>query len=224
MVSKDVKSYLMDNYADCHDKVSDLSKSGDDKVLVEDERRLFNFDRITKTIYQKKYPESADAIYATDKKIFFVEYKCGFKKKINQENFDKSLMMCPDDNEKYCKEYANLFIKMKKKESEILRHSIHMKAIESYMTFFKEIEPNSQEDNKAKSLIYCVVVDDYVESMEDILTDLAEKTSQNNTITSLRQSLSRFVKNGRKDYYYDEINVFSPYEFKRFLDKNYGEV
>lgn len=51
-----------------------------------------------------------------------------------------------------------------------------------------------------------------------------QKNTKNNTITSLRQSRSRFVINGRKDYYYDEINVFSLYEFKRFLDKNYDEV
>lgn len=50
-----------------------------------------------------------------------------------------------------------------------------MKELESYIIFFKEIEPNSLQDNKAKSLIYCVALDDYVESMEDILTDLAKK-------------------------------------------------
>ena len=56
--------------------------------------------------------------------------------------------------------------------------------------------------------------------MEDTLNVLAKKTSDTNTITSLRQSLSRFCKTAEKDYYYDEIKVFSSYEFKNFVTKN----
>lgn len=220
MITKDVKSYLTSNCANHLETISNLSRSDDGKVLVEDERKLYNYDKITKEFYTTKTPDSADAIYATNRKVFFVEYKSGFKKKINKGNFDKRLMTCPDDDEKYCEPFATLFIKMQKKENEILRHSIHMKAIESYMTFIKEIEPNSQEDAIPKSLVFCVVVDDYVENMEDILTDLAKKPSDTNTITSLRQSLARFGKTGSKDYYYDEIKVFSPHEFKVFVDKN----
>lgn len=221
MVAKDVKSYLVSNCDEYLETISELSRSDAGKVLVKDERKLYNYDKVTKEFYSTKTPDSVDAIYATNRKVFFVEFKSGFKKKISKENFDKSLMTCPDDDVKYCKAYATLFFKIQEKENEILRYSIHMKAIESYMTFIKEIEPNSQDDEKTKLLVFCVVIDDYVESMEDILTGLAKKPSDTNTITSLRQSLSRFRKNGRKDYYYDEINVFSPHEFKVFIDKNY---
>mgnify|MGYP006788082665 CR=1 FL=1 len=46
------------------------------------------------------------------------------------------------------------------------------------------------------------------QNMEDILNGLAKKTSETNTITSLKQALSRFRKNQSKNYYYDEIKVF----------------
>lgn len=220
MITKDVSSYLVKNYEDYLETISNLSMSDKGRVLVEDGHKLYNYDKITEVLYPIKTPDSADAIYATDKKVFFVEYKSGFIKKINENNFDKSLMTCPDDEEKYCEPYAKLFFKKQKKETEILYHSIHMKAVESYMTLMKAIEPNCEQDDTQKILIFCVVVDDYIENMEDILSGLANKPSDTNTITSLRQSLSRFCKTEGKDYYYDEIKVLSPYEFKIFVNKN----
>lgn len=220
MITKDIKSYLFNNYSNYLESISDMSKSDNDKCLVNDERKLYNFDKITKEIYDKKTPESADSLYASDKKIYFVEYKSGFKKRITKDNFDRKQMLCYRDNKTYCEEFAKLFLKNQKNEDKILRNSIQFKAVESYMTFMEEIASKSEDDTKSKSLIYCVVVDDYVENMEDILNGLAKKTSETNTITSLKQALSRFRKNQSKNYYYDEIKVFSPYEFKEFVTQN----
>lgn len=220
MITKDIKSYLANNYTDYLETITEMSKSDNGKVLVNDERKLYNFDKITKVLYETKTPESADSIYASNKKIFFVEYKSGFKKRITKDNFDKKLMSCYEDDEKYCEAYEKLFFKNQKHEDKILRNSVQFKAVESYMTFMEEIDSMSEEDVKQKSLIYCVVVDDYVDNMEDILNDLAKKSSDTNTITSLRQSLSRFCKTDKKDYYYDDIKVFSPYEFKKFVTQN----
>lgn len=220
MITKDIKSYLINNYPNYLEAITDMSKSDNDKVLVNDERKLYNFDKITKELYEAKTPESADSIYASDKNVFFVEYKSGFKKKITKDNFDKKQMSCYEDDEKYCEAYGELFFKNQKNEDKILRNSVQFKAVESYMTFMEEIESKSEEDTKQKSLIYCVVVDDYVDNMEDILNGLAKKSSETNTITSLRQSLSRFCKTEKKGYYYDDVKVFSPYEFKEFVTRN----
>lgn len=220
MITKDIKAHLADRYSEYLDTISNMSKSDNGIVLVKDERELYNFDKITEVLYQKNTPESADSIYASKRKIYFVEYKSGFKKKISKDNFKKESMTCPDDKEKYCEPFANLFFKNQKNEDKVLRHSIYMKAIESYVTFMNEIEPNSDEDGTKKTLVFCVVVDDYVESMEDILTGLAKKPSDTNTMTALRQSLSRLHKTSHKDYYYDEIKVLSPYEFKNFVTQN----
>ena len=220
MITKDIKSYLASNYSDYRESVSELSKSDNGKMLVNDERKLYNFDKITEDLYQKNKPESADSLYASNKKVFLVEYKSGFKKKITKDNFDKKLMTCYEDDEKYCEAYANLFFKNQKNEDKILRHSLQFKAIESYMTLMEEIVKKSDEEHVEKALVYCVVVDDYVENMEDILNDLAKKKTDKNALESVRQSLSRFRKTDNKQYYYDDIKVFSPYEFKVFLNQN----
>ena len=220
MSTKDIKSHLADKYSDYLDTISMMSKSDDGKILVNDERKLYNFDKITEALYGNQHPESVDSMYASKRKIYFVEYKSGFKKKINKKNFKKENMTCPDDEGKYCEPYAKLFFENQKNENKILYHSIYMKAIESYVTFMKEIEANSDEDGIRKTLILCVVIDDYVESMEDTLTELAKKPSETNSMTSLRQSLSRLHKNSKKDYYYDEIRVLSPYEFKKSVTQN----
>lgn len=222
MITKDIKSYLAENYSVYLEPVSELSKSAKGKVLVKDERKLYNFDKITEDLFPGNKPESADAIYATNKRVFLVEYKSGFKKKITKGNFDKKRMSCYDDEEKYCEEYAKLFFKNQEKEDEVLKKSLQLKAVESYMTLMKEIVSNSEVDEPGtkKSLIYCVVIDDYVESMEDALNALAKKKSDTNAIEDVRKSLSRFRKNKDKEYYYDDIMVLSPYEFKGFMDQN----
>ena len=80
--------------------------------------------------------------------------------------------------------------------------------------------PCSEEDARqtAKQLVYCVVVDDYVEHAEDILNELVKKTEAN-VVSDLRKSLSRFRKSQNKDYYYDDICVFSPHDFIEFLNQ-----
>ena len=221
MITKDVKAYLADNFADYLESVSELSKSNGEKVLVWDERRLYNFDKITEKIYPNHTPESADAVFATDREVFFVEFKSGFQKKISRANFDEKYMSCYDNPEKYCEAYAKLFFRNQRNEDKILRHSLHMKAIESYMTFMQEIVPRSDEEQVQgnKHLTYCVVVDDYVEHMEDILNSLAKKTSETNLIENLRKSLSRFRKSRLKNYYYDDIEVLSPCGFVDFMNR-----
>lgn len=219
MITKDINSYLANNYICFLQPISEMSKSDNGKILVKDDRKLYNFDKITEELYQHNLPESADGVYALKNKIFFVEYKSGFKRKITKENFKETQMACPDDSKKFCRPYAELFFKNQKNEDKILYHSIHQKAVESFMTFMKEIVFKSEEDQQSKELIFCVVVDDYVENMEDILNGLAKKSSDSNTIGSLRQSLSRFRKAENKDYYYDDIKVLSPHEFTEFLDQ-----
>lgn len=221
MITKDIKSYLANNYSEYLESISELSKICGDKSLVKDNRKLYNFDKITQKIYEKNLPQSVDSVYASSKKIFFIEYKTGFKKKINRNNFDKERMKCPYIG-KYCKDYGKLFFRNQTNEDTILRNSLQLKAIESYTTFMEQIVSKSREDENhiRKSLIYCVVVDDYVSHMENILDMLADRKSDTNIIEGLKKSLSRFQKTENKDYYFDEIKVFSPHDFREFVTRN----
>lgn len=60
MITKDIKSHLFNKYADHLDTISNMSKSDNGKTLVKDERKLYNFDKITEDLYGNPHPESVD--------------------------------------------------------------------------------------------------------------------------------------------------------------------
>lgn len=224
MIKKDVCSYIIDNFFDKTEPISILSKSDKGKVLVNDETSAYNYDKITKQVYGYiKYPTSADALLVNDKIILLTEFKSGFKRNISKETLDYSMLTCPDDDAKICRDYANLLLDKGKLETEELMDSIKFKAIESYITLDKKILPlcNDFLNDRHLRVIFCVVVDDYIDSMEDTLTELAAKPTSCNTFNRVKSSLLRFVNiktSDNEDYYYDEIKVLSPYEYKRYLN------
>lgn len=223
MITKDVKSYISMHYSSDLEKISVLSKSSLGKVLVDDERELYNFDEITKKVYKnKKVPSSADSLLISEKRLALIEYKAGFKKIITKKNFDYNKICCPDDTEKKCFEYADLLFKKQRLETNELLDSLKLKAIESYITLEKKILPLCNPRMNKVHISYCVIIDDYIDSMQDTLNELAEETTESNSITQIKTALSRLVsiKDANDEpVYYDEIIVFSPYEFIKFLDK-----
>lgn len=219
MVSKDIFSYITQNYEDNLDSITKLSETGRGQSLVIDERELYNFDDITTILYNNiKCPTSADSLLVTKRIVEFVEFKSGFHKKITKKNCDYSKLSCLSDNSKTCMGYADLLFKKQDLETDELLDSLKMKAIESYMTLEKKILPKceSYADTMHIRLVFCVVVDDYIDVMEDTLNELANETSDSNTITQVKSSLSRFVNHkdtAGNDYLYDELKVLSPHEF-----------
>lgn len=226
MIQKDLCNYITSEFSDYLEPISLLSKSTEGKVLVKDERKLYNFDKITEKVYNNlKVPSSADALFATSKELLFTEFKSGFKRKISEETIDYNKLTCPDDNTKICKDYAKLLIDKGKLETKELLDSLKFKAIESFVTLEKKLFafcPASVPENKHIKVIFCVVIDDYIDSMEDTLTELADKPSASNTLTNVRASLSRFVglkTSDGQDYFYDEIKVLSPYEYTQYINR-----
>ena len=53
MITKDIKSHLADKYSEHLDTISNMSKSDKGQILVKDERKLYNFDKITEALYRK---------------------------------------------------------------------------------------------------------------------------------------------------------------------------
>lgn len=223
MIQKDLYTYITNNFTDDLEPISSLSKSTQGKVLVNDNRCLYNFDKITEKVYNyTKIPSSADSLLVTDKVILLTEFKSGFKRKISRENIDDDKLICPDDTTKVCKDYGNLLIAKGNLETRELLDSIKFKAIESYVTLEKKFFPlcsTLSHDNKLR-VIFCVVIDDYVDSMEDSLLELANVSYASNSFTDIKSSLSRFVNlktQNNEDFYYDEIKVLSPYEYQQYL-------
>lgn len=225
MIQKDLCGYITTRFSKSLEPISSLSKSDKGKVLVDDKRKSYNFDKITEIVYDnKKVPASADALLATDKEVLLTEFKSGFKRKISKKNLDYSRLTCPDDKTKVCKEYGDLLIEKGNLESEELLDSLKFKAIESYITLEKRILPVCDDllTTKQVRLVFGVVIDDYVDSMEDTLTELAGIGSSSNTVTNIKDALSRFVgleDVDNIDYYYDEVIVFSPYEYGKYINR-----
>ena len=143
-------------------------------------------------------------------------------RKISRENIDDDKLICPHDTAKVCKDYGNLLIAKGNLETRELLDSIKFKAIESYVTLEKKfflLCSTLSHDNKLR-VIFCVVIDDYVDSMEDSLLELANVSSASNSFTDIKSSLFRFVNlktQNNEDFYYDEIKVLSPYEYQQYL-------
>ena len=223
MIEKDLYTYITDAYQEDLEPISSLSKSTNGDILVNDNRYLYNFDKITEKAYNHiKTPSSADSLLVTDKIVLLTEFKSGFKRRISRETIDYSKLTCPDDATKVCKDYGKLLIQKGKLETGELLDSIKFKAIESYVTLEKKLFPlcSTLSHNNKLRIIFCVVIDDYVDSMEDSLLELANESSSSNTFTNIKSSLSRFVNiktHDNEDFYYDEIKVLSPYEYQQYL-------
>lgn len=75
MIQKNLYSYITSTFSTDLEPISTLSKSTKGKVLVKDERFLYNFDEITKKAYNNvKTPSSADALLITNNIILLTEF------------------------------------------------------------------------------------------------------------------------------------------------------
>ena len=55
-------------------------------LLLSDKTEAYDFDDITKYIFPKYTPSSADAILIKTNKIILIEFKGGFERKISEDN------------------------------------------------------------------------------------------------------------------------------------------
>ena len=230
MITKDIGSYISTECKDSLKSITKLSKSKGNVSLVLDERKLYDYDEITEKLHNYiKCPASADSVLIKGKLVAFIEFKSGFKKRITKKNFQLDKLTCPYDKKKewVCKEYGKLLLDKLELESRELLDSIKMKAIESYITLEKKIIPLCEDITSKKKirLSYWVVVDyedSAIDMLEDTLAELGEISSEDNPISDIKNSLGRFV--GQRDvdnqsYYYDEVEVFTPEEFLKQLDR-----
>ena len=63
-------------------------------LLLSDKTEAYDFDDITKYIFPKYTPSSADAILMKTNKIILIEFKGGFERKISEDNFDREKCRC----------------------------------------------------------------------------------------------------------------------------------
>ena len=234
MITKDVAQYAQMQWPEHRVSITECSKSDQGSSLVKDDSIVYHFDAISHSLYRRKVkPSSADGLAITDKHVSLIEFKTGFMDHITKENFDVNKAKCDYIENEVCPGYFKLFEKKRKLEKKQLIDSVHLKAIESYITLEKHILPNCPDGGRKRKLVLVVVLDaDPVDAMEDTLSGLATSQPKSespktptpktqpkkNAISSVRNALKFLC--GQEDacgqpYYYDRIEVMSASDFRR---------
>lgn len=230
MINKNFKEYAIHNWQnDTYVKPLSVISAPDSESspLIDSSKVMYCFDDINKSLYHKNKPTSVDGLFFYNNTAYFVEFKTGYKKKITRENYCEEKVLCPTYNS-HCKVFGDLFFKIQQKETEELNSSIRSKAVDSYITFEKQILPCCEKNGKCKINLLVVIDADAIVVGENVLSEVAgeyapQKTVNNNEIAKLKNSLSNYRRKRDKyspsnDYFYDEIEVMSAEEFIRFFD------
>lgn len=227
MINKDIFAYLEEKYENYKQPITNISMClNTQNPMVVDERQVYNFDIITRELFDSKHlPTSVDGIDIRDGIVELIEFKTGFKQRITKDNFDEDKMKCEKTNH-LCEEYKELFFDNQERKIKELIASIRMKAIESYITLEKHILPECQ-DNEPLLIKLIIVIDaEPSEVMEDTLSILAgdhAKCGSDNIFNNLRTALSRLIKVksvNNLDYFYDDIIVVSVADYKNMIVKD----
>lgn len=226
MIFKDVQKYAQSNWGTFLKSITECSRSYSNGVpLVVSDSKIYCFDDISKTIYaNNKLCASVDGIDFNENEILFIEYKSGFKQKITKENYKDSEKSICSHSKNVCKYYWDLFFALRDKEKEELISNLKLKALDTYITFDKNIFPlcDDLQTGNLKLRLIVVIDADEVDNMEDALGELSgKKTSSNNYFTKIKQSLSRFMLRPdafENNYLYDSIDVYSVKEYSFFIN------
>lgn len=225
MIDFDLKTFASTNWNSFRDSFTNISKNDKGKSLVESDNLIYNFDKITESLFDNDAkPTSADALLCLKNEMVLIEFKSGFHQIITKNNFDKTQCTCDYIKEKYdknvyCKDYGKLLLQNQELKIEELTRSIQLKAIESYITLDKTIASKCESTNPIKLTLLVIIDAVETDVMEDIMSDAAgpahsqPSTQKSNHISRLKQSLSRFVIKGNYPVYYDCILVHGSKNF-----------
>ena len=231
MTNRNINTYAINNWHDLSKEVSVLSSNEQGIPLVESNVRMYCYDDIIKTLFERNdcLPNSADALCCNAKWIWLIEFKSGFHRNITKDNYDDEKAKCTKIvPHEICHDYWTVFWKLQEKETAELKNSIQMKAMESYIALEKKIMPLCDEmvSGEKLRLGFLVVVDENPDSaQEEILSELAKKAEEEkepiSIISSLKQSLHRFnlqCDSLGQNYFYDRIEVMSSIDFLKRLN------
>lgn len=171
---EDLMSFAQAQWGDYQESLSLLSASktsqGEkNKPIVHIKDKAYDFDSLVKDYFfkdEKVCPKSADALLITEQYILFIEFKSGFKDKINLQNLDPEKVKCKKSGE-ICSFYWDEFAKRRQKEKECLKYQIELKLLQSFQVlknclpafkktlpvyFFAVIDSNDHENDLAEAM------------------------------------------------------------------------
>lgn len=204
---------------------SELS-NGSNGPLVDSAKKAICYDDIVKDYCRKTAVKSVDSILIKDDNIYFIEFKTGFKQKINKGNFDENQWFCKC-KDAVCEENMERFLNYQKLSYKEQKRSLNLKAVESICFFNGIIVPRCGASEKRYKLSLIIVVDvsyspiDALQQMQDSMGKI--ETDDDNTYKDLNNSFDKLRPgnfNG-ESIFYDEIFVYSTEQFKELLLKHW---
>lgn len=193
-------------------------------LLLSDKTEAYDFDDITKYIFPKYTPSSADAILIKTNKIILIEFKGGFERKISEDNFDREKCRCEKIND-VCEDYASLLKKDLKNIKKELTSNLLKKAAESRWTLEYHLLPEVYKDNLYLDfhVNYNIVMDKVkenpVDAMEQIMDEWANIHRKDNFYEQMDKSVKYLYCESRfkKKSFYDKVEVCSVQEFEQMI-------
>lgn len=203
---------------------SELS-NGSSGSLINSSQKAICYDDIVKSFCKKAAIKSVDSIFIKDDVIYFIEFKTGFKQKINKSNFDESKWYC-EDKKAICKENMNRFKEYKDLSYNEQKRSLNLKAVESAFFFNGIIVPKCNTCDKHYKMVLIVVVDvsySPIDALQQMQNDMGNiETDNNNTYKNLNNSFDKLRPSNfdGNALFYDEIFIYSSEEFTQNLLRN----
>ena len=212
MVRADLDEYANTNWKQYLKTISELSKPDTKGMpLVDSEMLQYSFDDICNAYCLNPALCSADAIVVSDNKIELIEYKTGFRDKMNTGKYDKSLGICNKTGTSIeCKDVFNALVKNRKMDRELLKENIKTKAIDSWLMLDKLIFPKCTQSNE-RELIYTVVVDtNPVDQEVELMGGLAKHECDVPEIKAIKDALKKYTFTDGKGSkaIYDKVCVY----------------
>lgn len=221
---EDVEKYLKDNHFSkkTYKELSTNSKAHKESLIMSNELAAYDFDEITKFIFPKNPPRSADAILFKEKKITFVEFKGGFKRKISEQTFDPEKCRCPKTNE-VCEDYAKIMKSNLKNINRELKANLLQKAVESRWILEHHLLPEVYKDGVYPEFRtdYIIVTDKVhdnpIDAMEEIMNETAQIHNKDNFYQKMNDSIKRLYCESRfgKKSTYNSVEVWSVQDFEQ---------
>lgn len=222
MGTSELADFLEQNFS--KKTYTELSASQNKSLIQSSKCEAYDFDEITEYIFLQNKPSSADAILLDRNRVYFVEFKSGFHRKMSRTNFDRTQCRCEKIDD-ICDDYAKLMKRNLENIESELKANLFQKTAESRWTLEYHLLPEAYKNTTHPDLqiFYIIVTDkvkeDPIDAMGQIMDDLAKIHNEDNFYERMEQSVKHLYCESRyrKKAFYDKVEVYSVQDFEMFF-------
>ena len=210
---------FFENYASkkSFSTLSENKESND--PLVDNDTPAYDYEECVKRFFDSNALRMVDATFITnDNRVYFIEFKGGFRVNIRLDNFNLEKWYC-SDADKVCRQAATIFMENQDHKIDELISSVNGKLVETYITLHNFILPLCEASDKNFHTSYIVVVDEDshpLGAIEETLNSLSGKGANTiNPVSNLRNAIGKYriVNHNSEPIFFDCIEVLNTYQF-----------